>query len=200
MLRSTMISSSSLLCFVLLLARCAEATIAVGDLEFESMTAVFGLPWNNGVEYKAHLQYLDAHQFLCGDDEGILSLPNVNRQLNSHHNKTTTMHSVSDDLKGSFEITNDSSICICISMSHNNFFEFILVALLVSRGACSFEEKARSAMLMENVAFIIIYDDRSRAHLVPMSATDPAGIDVRLIFVSHATGIRKFTRARLIFL
>ena len=40
------------------------------------------------------------------------------------------------------------------------------------------------------VEYVIVYDDRTRSSLVPMSATNPDGITVGLLFVSHATGIQ----------
>ena len=70
----------------------------------------------------------------------------------------------------------------------HHFHCVVTVALLVSRGGCSFELKARNAMLIPEVAFVIIYDDHNQSHLVPMSATDAHGITVRLLFVSSTTG------------
>lgn len=66
----------------------------------------------------------------------------------------------------------------------------IPVAVLVSRGACSFEEKARTAMEYGFIQYIIVYDDRARAALVPMSATDPDGITVGMLFISHTAGMQ----------
>ena len=62
--------------------------------------------------------------------------------------------------------------------------------MLVSRGACSFEEKARTAMAYDFIKYVIVYDDRARSALVPMSATDPDDITVGLLFVSHTTGMQ----------
>jgi hypothetical protein len=64
------------------------------------------------------------------------------------------------------------------------------IAVLVSRGACSFEEKARTAMELGFIQYVIVYDDRARAALVPMSATDPDGITVGMLFVSQITGMQ----------
>jgi hypothetical protein len=91
-----------------------------------------------------------------------------NRRIlaHTHHNHSTSPHNVTgDDLP---------------------------VAVLISRGACSFEEKGREAMLLPNVDFCIIYDDRARTHLVPMSASEPDGITMGMMFVSYSTGVRKF--------
>jgi hypothetical protein len=68
----------------------------------------------------------------------------------------------------------------------------IPVALLTSRGACNFEEKARTAMKYGDfVKYVIVYDDRARSALVPMVATDPDGITVGMLFVSQTSGLRK---------
>lgn len=42
------------------------------------------------------------------------------------------------------------------------------------------------------VQYLIVYDDRFHSALVPMSATNPDGITIGLLFVSEATGLRKF--------
>jgi hypothetical protein len=66
---------------------------------------------------------------------------------------------------------------------------FSLVALLISRGGCSFEEKARIAMTFPNVAYAVIFDDRERSRLVPMSAGNAAGIDIGLMFIARESGL-----------
>lgn len=64
------------------------------------------------------------------------------------------------------------------------------IAVLASRGGCSFEEKARVAMNMKNVSFVIVYDDRKRTRLVPMSShsDSTADVSVGMLFVSESTG------------
>lgn len=47
-------------------------------------------------------------------------------------------------------------------------------------------------MEIPNVDFVIVYNDHDDQHLVPMSATDPAGINVHLLFVSHTSGMCKY--------
>ena len=79
-----------------------------------------------------------------------------------------------------------------VSMELEPFQDSLPVALLVSRGACSFEEKAREAIKLPNVAFLIVYDDRSRTQLVPMSGSYEGEAMNYLLFVSHSTGLRKF--------
>ena len=69
----------------------------------------------------------------------------------------------------------------------------VAVVLLASRGACSFEEKARTAMAYGDfVQYLIVYDDRMRLALEPMSTTNPDGITIGLLFVSETTGLHKF--------
>lgn len=67
----------------------------------------------------------------------------------------------------------------------------IPVAVLVKRGKCSFEEKAKNALSLlpsHVVKYIIIYDDKKGRRLVPMSANESGNVDVGLVFVSLATG------------
>lgn len=45
-------------------------------------------------------------------------------------------------------------------------------------------------MTYDFIKYVIVYDDRARSALVPMSATDPDGITVGMLFVSHSTGIQ----------
>jgi hypothetical protein len=134
-----------------------EATITIGERNFQSMPAVFGKPFSLVGSYDpAHLQLLQADdQFLCH------RAPENERHLRA---TDTTNHIVPTD--------------------------GLPVAVLVSRGSCSFEEKARAAMAYGFIQYVIVYDDRARAALVPMSATDPDGITVGMLFVSHMTGMQ----------
>ena len=69
----------------------------------------------------------------------------------------------------------------------------VAVVLLVSCGACSFEEKARTAMAYRDfVQYLVVYDDRMHLVLEPLSTTNPDGITIGLLFVSETTGLRKF--------
>lgn len=162
-------SVTAVILLLLLTANEARATITVGAIEFESMPAIFGMTWVSNVEYRAHLQMLPSHPFLCDNDEGIL-----HRKLKKVAN-LVSLRTLSAKQNERLKITDDEPI-----------------AVLTSRGGCSFEEKARQAMTMDNVAFVIVYDDRERSALVPMSASDPAGIGVGMLFVSQSTGSRKF--------
>lgn len=144
------------------------ATISVNSKEFQSMPAIFGAPWKPGVDYYAHLQFLPEHIFLCTNDD-IVALQDVMHSRLLPHGGNATISPTNDDLP---------------------------VALLVSRGGCSFEEKARTAMKFSKVAYVIVFDDHirpsTRPNLVPMSATDGTEVDVGMIFVSYATGMRKY--------
>jgi hypothetical protein len=153
--------------FLVIASRPAHAIIAANGLIFDSMPAMFGLPWIGNIQYQAHLQEIPARPFLCANDLESLSFSNGARHLNRQNN---------DSILSEPQRTKDG----------------IPVALLVRRGTCSFEEKAREAMKLANVDFIIVHDDRSRTQLVPMSASDTAEIANHLLFVSHETGLRKF--------
>lgn len=145
-------------------------TISVNENEFQSMPAIFGAPWKPGIDYYAHLQFLPEHIFLCTNDD-IVALQDL-----MHHSRRVLPHGGNATISP----TNDD----------------LPVALLVSRGGCSFEEKARNAMKFRKVAYVIVFDDHirpsARPNLVPMSATDGTEVDVGMIFVSYATGMRKY--------
>lgn len=150
------------------------ATISVQSnqftIELPSMPANFGMNWRNGIDYFAQLQFLPDHLFLCQEEGSASVTLDMNSRLLSHGsgNLNTSIHSTKDGVP---------------------------VALLVSRGECSFEEKARMAMQINNIAYVIVFDDRVRPttkpNLVPMSATDATGIDIGLLFVSYASGMRE---------
>lgn len=149
-------------------SRPAHAVITANGLVFDSMPAMFGLPWISNMEYQAYLQEMPGRPLLCASDEDpSLSLSNRGQHLN--HQSHSSMLSEPQRTK-----------------------DGIPVALLVSRGTCSFEEKAREAMKFANVDYIIVHDDRSRTQLVPMSASDTSEISNHLLFVSYETGLRKF--------
>ena len=85
---------------------------------------------------------------------------------------------------------NDSdSLSRCVS---NAICEYVAAALLVERGDCSFEEKARNVMLhYPAISYMIVYDDMvSKNNLVPMKETNSSdGIDVGMLFVSYRAGM-----------
>ena len=47
-------------------------------------------------------------------------------------------------------------------------------------------------MTFPNVAYAIIFDDRERSRLVPMSATNAAGIDIGLMFIGRESGLSEY--------
>lgn len=209
-----------LIAFVLTILRIPEchATLSVEDgvLEFDSMPAIFGMPWLHNVEYQAHLQFFDDRPFLCQDTSDVLSLPMLDddnsddsteqhasdgendlgdgRMLNDDLIDNDDIHDVDghgDDIDATTPVLENLSHGETKSTKPHGVADDLPVAMLVSRGACSFEEKAREALLLPNVKFCVIYDDRSRTHLVPMSASESNDLDVGMIFVSYNTGIRK---------
>ena len=82
------------------------------------------------------------------------------------------------------------------------------VALLVERGGCTFEAKARAAMAIDAelraksrehhssstpiISFVVVYDNVARPALVPMSASSSSADEdlssISLVFVSYDTG------------
>jgi hypothetical protein len=76
----------------------------------------------------------------------------------------------------------------------NTWNGFLLpFALLVNQGGCSNEEKAREAMKLPNVGFLIVVGDKPQQKLVTMTSKDTAhNTSLRLLFVSSATGHRNF--------
>ena len=68
-----------------------------------------------------------------------------------------------------------------------------VVALLVERGNCSFEEKANVAMLAyPTVSFMVVYDDQPSKNLVSMRESYQAdGIFLGMLFVSYNSGMSK---------
>lgn len=65
------------------------------------------------------------------------------------------------------------------------------VALLVERGKCTFWEKGETASLWApRVKYVIVYDDESKAELVPMSSELES--NMTLMFVTRKTGLGKF--------
>jgi len=145
----------------------ANATINSGGFDFDSMPAVFGKRWYNNVEYEAQLKVIPKNAYLCDQDDYLMASSSYWNE-NAAVNYTKEIETRDNELP---------------------------VALLVSRGACSFEEKARAAMAM-NASFVIVYDDRSHNRLIPMSASYQDDIDVGMMFVSHDTGLelRHMTR------
>lgn len=67
------------------------------------------------------------------------------------------------------------------------------VVLLVKRGQCRFESKARAAMKLHAppnvIQYLIVYDNKERSPLVPMSADVSRGINLGLLFTSSSAGM-----------
>jgi hypothetical protein len=137
-----------------------SATITAGDKHFQSMPAVFGKPFSMmRRDDMAHLQLLNDNPFLCQGGP-----------FNERHLMGNDQTSYNED-------------------NHIVPSDGLPIAVLVSRGGCSFEEKARAAMTYGYIKYVIVYDDRARSALVPMSATDPDNITVGMLFVSRTSGM-----------
>jgi len=65
------------------------------------------------------------------------------------------------------------------------------VVLLVERGNCTFERKARMAMMQHPmVSYMVVYDHTVRNNLVSMKEdASKDGISLGLLFVSNPTGL-----------
>lgn len=50
-----------------------ESTIHAGGLNFESLPAVFGTSFDEGMKYQAYLQYMPTHPYLCNMQDNSTS-------------------------------------------------------------------------------------------------------------------------------
>lgn len=141
-----------------------ESTIHAGGLDFDSVPAMFGATFDDGVKYQARLQYISSHPYLCNkEDNSSTSVSDPNKQsLKNNYNHSNER--ISDELP---------------------------VVLLVRRGVCSFEEKALTAMaLRKKPLFVIVYDDGSHNDLIHMGSSNQYDIDIHMLFVSYTTGLK----------
>jgi hypothetical protein len=169
----------SLVLLLVLLPSRTVATILVNENLYPSMPAVFGVPWYPNVVYTARLQTVFENPTLCTNK--IMSEPPQDRKLRSSAVVAASDHVPIDERRNHAILSSTEIIVPSDSLP---------VALLVKRGDCSFEEKARNAMeLSDAIQFVIVYDDNLRSQLVPMSANDPSEISVRLLFISHTAGL-----------
>lgn len=166
-----MTAFSNLFLFVWIsLTREAVAVLTVDKrASFDSMPAMFGSPWITDTQYQARLQALPARPFLCENDEtaSFVTTKNWGRRL------------------GQLDTNN-----ITQQLERKLVQNELPIALLVSRGACSYKEKAREAMKLPNVDFVIVFDDQAKQPLVAMTSSDSSeGQNVHLLFVSYGTGL-----------
>mmetsp|Transcript_25553 Transcript_25553/g.38730 ORF Transcript_25553/g.38730 Transcript_25553/m.38730 type:complete len:391 (+) Transcript_25553:135-1307(+) len=141
-----------------------ESTIHAGGLNFESIPAMFGTGFDEGMQYQAYLQYMPTHPYLC----------------NMHDNST---------IGASYE--NVQSSVDTYIQGNQTRKETLPVALLVRRGICSFEDKALIAMALRiKPRFVIVYNDRSQSDLVHMGSSNRYDIDIHMVFVSYTTGLK----------
>lgn len=173
---------------------------------WDSLPANFGKTFELNVEYKAHLQYIvmdnNDVSYLCGYHD-----------TSSETKSSSSSSSIQDWLLKMRSGDNESPQRI-VNYVQNATKKLIIpkndelpIVLLVRRGICSFEEKARTVFDInrsfdnENnnnnndrsrplISYIIVYDDQQHKHLVDMSATNSYGLDdIGLLFVSYKTGI-----------
>ncbi|KAI2510444.1 hypothetical protein MHU86_4017 [Fragilaria crotonensis] len=140
------------------LTREAVAVLSVDKrASFDSMPAMFGSPWVTDTQYQARLQALPARPFLCEDDEtaSFVTTKNWGRRL------------------GQLDTNN-----ITQQLERKLVQNELPIALLVSRGACSYKEKAREAMKLQNVDFVIVFDDQAKQPLLPMTSSDSSEVKI----------------------
>lgn len=65
----------------------------------------------------------------------------------------------------------------------------IPIAMLVERGGCTFEDKARAAQALGYVKYVVVFDNLESSPLIPMQATEDQGIHVGMIFISNQAGL-----------
>jgi hypothetical protein len=79
-----------MLAYISQLLRIVTATITVGGKYYQSMPAVFGMPWHPMVQYTAHAQMLGDNPFLC---QGL---------MNSRRLANETLVAPTDGIPGTF--------------------------------------------------------------------------------------------------
>lgn len=143
-------------------------SISVAEKSFTSNPATFGRVLKPDIEYKAHMQFLSSDQFMCEPPP------------------MTAVRSRLRDIKvpQKFKPPLESSLNFSSPEDFVNPHDGTPVVLLVSRGKCSFEDKARAAMTIAKVEYLVIFDDRTRSDLVTMSASEPDSINIGLLFIS----------------
>jgi hypothetical protein len=146
--------------------RQAYALIKVNNTSFDSVPIMFGMEWYAPyTEYYASLRELPGRPNLCKNEETLLALKTWVRGLPRY------ARMINERIVKSGRPS----------------------ALLVSRGGCSFKEKARLAEKMRIGHFLIVYDDQEHQPLVTMPPNDPE-ISMMMLFVSHKTGLCKLSR------
>lgn len=148
------------LLFVCMLPNNANAIIQAGNVSITSMEGLFGRPMATGRIYKARLQFLRENPYLCDDYN-----PNAT---------TFVPPPLGPELPtkmGNFSFTDP-------------------VALLVARGECPFQRKAKVAEQMgANVEFLIVYNFNVNGEdsLVPLYS-EFGSTRLMLLSVTHRGG------------
>lgn len=180
------------------LTRTADATLSVGNLTFDSMPGLFGLPWRPDAQYRAHVQFLPENPFLCHyhyPNKLGLNETGVDEPIGS------SLVAPMDGVPGSSRIAVAMfNFCQCCRLTYLTIIWIFLplaVALLAQRGNCSFAQKIQVAMAYSSsrarIQFCIVYDDEPRPNLIAMQAVDYASLtaNIHTLFVSLVTGLRK---------
>lgn len=156
--------------------RSCYATIVIleNNYSYESQPALFGRRFSPNMKYRARLQQIDEDPYLCG---GYTDVPSTfeEQQTKYEFSVGTTTYQQHPLPPPHVQVPSDGSS----------------VVLLAKRGKCSFETKARTAMTAlpkSVVKFLIVYNNESSEDLSPMSAANPQGINIGLLFISLQSG------------
>jgi hypothetical protein len=152
----------------------ATIVIMENNYSYESQPALFGRRFSPNMKYMARLQQIDEDPYLCG---GSTDVPTTfdEQQTTYEYMVGTTTYQQQPLPPPHVQVPSDGSS----------------VVLLAKRGKCSFETKARTAMtaLPKGVVkFLIVYNNESSEDLSPMSAANPQGINIGLLFISLQSG------------
>ena len=145
------------------------------NYSYESQPALFGKRFVPTLQYTARIQQVVTDPYLCGGATDATSTTNDNL------------------------LDQDDGIYQATTATTTNLVPQVLVpldgssvVLIAKRGQCSFETKARTAMTSIPkgvVKYLIIYDNESNSILSPMSANNPLGINIGLLFISLQSGL-----------
>lgn len=152
----------------------ATIVIIENNYSFESQPALFGRRFSPNMKYMARLQQIEEDPYLCGGSSDIPTTANEQQHYD---------YLVTRGIKASQQPLPPPHVQVPPDGSP--------VVLLAKRGRCSFETKARTAISSQPkgaVKFLIVYNNESSEDLSPMSAANPQGINIGLLFISLQSG------------
>jgi len=193
--------------------------------EFRSEPANFGLPFNTSVEYKADLFMPFSDEFFCGgrydrlmrEILGTVGDSQTERVLLDNDLEETSFlgegksvletkhHQGEEDISIRFpnRYTQEIKKSNLRQRRQESIEPVKSLALLVSRGQCSFESKARTAMAFNEhlneifqgrspvrLNYLIVHNDIVGDRNQVLMAGPKTGVDVGLVFVTTSVGYR----------